>query len=93
MKEVFFHSLVLHAFKDGIHQARLWIKSFRINAPKYYDLTNSHIVFWILHISSVSESDLRNLLQYWITLKFKVTEFFGGGGEMHTLFRNSMSSI
>lgn len=61
--EIFMHSLAFHAFKDGTHQARVSTKSFRINAPKY-DLINLHIVFCILHISSVSESDLRKLLQY-----------------------------
>lgn len=79
MNEIFMHSLALHVFKDGTHQAIVSIKGFTINAPKYYDLINPHIVFSVLHISSVSESDLRKLLQYWITLKFKVTEFFWGG--------------
>ena len=57
--EMFMYHLALHAFKDGTHHPTESIKSFRINAPKYYDLINPHIVFCVLHISRVSKPDLR----------------------------------
>lgn len=44
-----------------IHHAIVSIKTFRINAPKYYDLINPYVVFSVLHISTVSKSDLRKL--------------------------------
>lgn len=47
----------LHAFKDSIHYAK--VLTFKINALKYYDLINSHVVFCVLHTSSVSEPDSR----------------------------------
>lgn len=49
----------LHAFKDDTHYAILSFKAFSINAPKYYDLINPHLVFCALYISSVPQPDLR----------------------------------
>lgn len=44
-----------------IHHAIVSIKTFRINAPKYYDFINPYVVFSVLHISTVSKSNLRKL--------------------------------
>lgn len=52
-------SLFLHAFKDGTHYAIVAFKPCSINASTYYDLINPYLVFCVLHVSNISQPDLK----------------------------------
>lgn len=49
----------LHAFKDGTHYAIVAFKPCSINASTYYDLINPYLVFCVLHVSNISQPDLK----------------------------------